>query len=63
MFKDIRTDSVWSGKLHVALPKRPINQFKPVQQSKKQALRAYCPNIYTLLKDGKVGLSEEFSLG
>ena len=25
-------------------PKRPINQFKPVQQM----LRAYCPNIYTV---------------
>ena len=23
-----------------------INQFKPVQQIKKQTLRAYCPNIY-----------------
>ena len=26
-----------------ALPKQPINQFKPVQQ---QVLRSYCPNIY-----------------
>ena len=32
-----------------ALPKWPINQFKPVQQSRKQLLRAYCPNIYTVI--------------
>ena len=25
-----------------------MNQFKPVQQSRQQALRAYCPNLYTL---------------
>ena len=34
--------------MHVALLKRLINQFKPVQQSRKQALKAYCPNIYTV---------------
>ena len=34
--------------VHFDLSKRPINQFKPVQQSKQQALRAYCPNIYTV---------------
>ena len=34
--------------VHVALPKLPISQFKPVQQSRQQALRAYCPNIYTV---------------
>ena len=40
---------VWSEikcKVHVTL--RPINQFKPVQQSRQQALRAYCPHIYTV---------------
>ena len=26
----------------------PINQFKPVQQSRQQTLRAYSPNIYLL---------------
>ena len=31
-----------------SLPKRPINQFEPAQQSRKQALRAYCPNLYTV---------------
>ena len=44
---------VWSKiKLivHVALPKRRIKQFKPVQQSRQQALWAYCPNIYTVIK-------------
>ena len=34
--------------MHVALPKRPINQFKLVQKSRQQALKAYCPHIYTL---------------
>ena len=29
-------------------PNNPINQLEPVQQSKQQALRAYCPNIYAL---------------
>ena len=24
------------------------NQFKPAQQSRQKALRAYCPNIYTM---------------
>ena len=33
--------------VHVALPKQTINQFQPVQQSGKQALRAYCPDIYS----------------
>ena len=32
--------------VHVDLPKRPINQFKPVHQSRQQALKTYCPNIY-----------------
>ena len=31
---------------HVALSKWAIDQFKPVQQSRQQALKAYCPNIY-----------------
>ena len=26
-----------------------MNQFKPVQQSKQQALRTYCPFMYTVL--------------
>ena len=29
-------------------PKWPINQFKPVQQSKQQVLRAYCHDVYTV---------------
>ena len=33
---------------NVALPKRPINRFQPVWQSRKQALRASCPNVYTV---------------
>ena len=32
-----------------ALPKLPVNQLKPVMQSRQQALKAYCPNIYILL--------------
>ena len=46
---------VWSGqkssgqcKRHVALTKRPNNQIKPVQKSKHQGLKTYCPNIYTV---------------
>ena len=31
-----------------------LSQFKPVQQSKHQVLRAYCPNIYTVVK-GEIG--------
>ena len=31
--------------MHVALPKRHINQFKSFQQSRQQVLRVYCPNI------------------
>ena len=34
--------------VHVALPKRPMNRFQPVIQSRKQALRACCPKIYIL---------------
>ena len=34
--------------LHFALTKQPTNQLKPVQQSRQQALRAYCPNIHTV---------------
>ena len=51
----------WSGLgrnqvyFDVALPKWLINYFKPVQQSRLQVLRAYCPNIYTLY-EGKEDL-------
>jgi len=34
--------------VHVDLSKWPINQLKPVQQIRQQALKAYCPNIYTV---------------
>ena len=34
--------------VHVALLKRTISQFKPVQQSRKQALISYWHNIHTL---------------
>ena len=47
----IRFYPCWSGQKSSApctLIKRPINQFKPVQQSRQQVLRAYCPNIYTV---------------
>ena len=33
--------------MHVALAKWPINQFKTVQVSRQQKLRARCPNIYS----------------
>ena len=45
---------------HVALPKQPIKQFKPVQQSRQQVLRANCPNIYTG-KQGDYGGINRFS--
>ena len=31
--------------MHIALYKAPLNQFKPVHQSRQQVLRVYCPNI------------------
>ena len=45
----------WSGAeikctVHIVLPKLPINQFKLDQQSRQQALRAYCPNICTTVE-------------
>ena len=36
--------------VHVALLKNSINQFRSVEQSRQQALRAYCSNIYTVFK-------------
>ena len=33
---------------NVALPKWLTIQLKPVQQSRQEVLRAYCPNTYTL---------------
>ena len=39
--------------VHFALPKQLINlnQFKLIQQNRQQALRAYCPTIYTVLSE------------
>ena len=35
--------------------KQPINQFKPVQQSKQLMLKAYyCPNIYCVFEGFKL---------
>ena len=34
--------------LPVALPKQPLNQFKPVQQIREEVLRAYCPIVCTV---------------
>ena len=51
--------------MHVALPERLSNQFKPVQQSRQEALRAYCPNIYTmpfLFKVSGLDLGKELAL-
>ena len=44
--------------MHVALPKQPINWFQLGQQSRQQALRAYCSNIYTVL----IGLISYFGV-
>ena len=49
----------------VAMSKWPVNQFKPVQQSRQEALRAYCPNIYTmpfLFKVSGLDLGKELAL-
>ena len=35
--------------VHVALSKLPMNQFKPVQKSRQQAISAYCPIINAVL--------------
>ena len=34
--------------MNVALLKQSINQFKPVQHSRQQELRANCPYLYDL---------------
>jgi hypothetical protein len=46
--------------VHLDLPKWHINQFEPVEQSRQQALKAYCPNIYILwLKDWSATVRQE----
>ena len=43
--------------VYVVLPKRLINQFKHVKESRHQeALKAYCPDIYTMKKKSKRNL-------
>ena len=36
-------------KMHVVLPKQPINKLKLIQQSRQQVLEAYCPDKYTVV--------------
>ena len=48
--------------VHLALPKRPINQFKLDRQNRQQALRAYCSNIYTVTLGANVLQHESVSL-
>ena len=36
--------------LNVALPKQPIEQFQPLWQSRLQAQRAYCSNIFFVIQ-------------
>ena len=59
IFSSITFKSFLAGlrqKLSVlSLPKRPINLFKLDRQSRQQALRAYCHNIYTV-HEGNTGL-------
>ena len=41
--------------LPVALPKRPLQQFKPVQTSSAmQTTGTYCPDIHTVIWEGEV---------
>ena len=37
------------GGNHVSMAKQQINQFTLVQQSRQQVVRAYCPNMYTVV--------------
>jgi hypothetical protein len=37
-----------TGAPDATLPKGPINQLKPFQQSRKQTLRSQCPIVYTV---------------
>ena len=47
----------WSGVYGACYSaERPINGFKPVQHSRRKALRANCPNIYTV-DSGPIRLS------
>ena len=43
-------------------PNVPINQLKLDQQSRQQALRTYCPNIYTVISARLVLFGHDFSL-
>ena len=48
---------VWAAvvcTVHVALHKRPINQFQPLQQKRQQGLRAYCSYLYTVYEGAMV---------
>ena len=46
--------------MHAALPKQPINQFKLIQQSRQQTLRAYCPDIYTVTTGCQENYPDEY---
>ena len=49
--------SVWCM-THVPLPKWSLNQFKPVQLSRRQVLIACCSNTYTVSQIEKVRRAE-----
>ena len=52
----VRAEIVYT--IHVVLHKQFLNQFKPVQQSRQQALKAYCTNIYTVPVSHNLELSK-----
>ena len=52
------------NRVHVALPKRPMIQFRAVQQSRQHPLRAVCPNIhntYLLINSNVMGFIVNYS--
>ena len=56
-FDGLGRNQVSMGKMFY--PNWDTNQFKPVQQSRKQTIRGYCPNIYTV-SQGKFGTYAKF---
>ena len=46
--------------LHVALLKKPKSKYIAFQQSKQQALRTYCPNIYCVPQANQLKSSQFF---
>ena len=48
-------DNSFECLVHVALPKRPINQFRPMQERRQPVLIGYCSNLYTVPGEVLIG--------